>query len=95
MIVTVTEFAQLARDLNGHLLPLGTNRIACQELTAAGAFEALQSATHFVRVASDTGLRVYVDGGYYGFFPPGGVEFKAMEGGTASPRPLISFTAAA
>jgi hypothetical protein len=90
MIVTITEFAQMARDLNGHLLPLGTNRLSCQELTGAGSFQPLQSATHFVRLASDTGLRVYVDGGYYGFFPPGGVEFKAMEGGA-----VISITAAA
>jgi hypothetical protein len=30
MIVTVTEFAQLARDQNGHLLPLGTNRLAAR-----------------------------------------------------------------
>jgi hypothetical protein len=90
MIVTMTEFAQLARDQNGHLIPLGTNRLVCQELTGAGAFQALQGATRFVRLASDTGLRVYVDGGYYGFFPPGGVEFKAMEGGA-----VISVTAAA
>jgi hypothetical protein len=50
MIVTMTEFAQLARDQNGHLIPLGTNRLVCQELTGAGAFQALQGATRFVRL---------------------------------------------
>lgn len=79
MIVTVTEFATLARDQNGFILPLGSKRLVCQELTAAGSFAALQKTTRFIRLASDTGIRVYIDGGYYGFFPPGGVEFKAID----------------
>lgn len=89
MIVTITEFAQLARDQNGNVLPLGSHRIGCQELTAAGAFNALQTSTSFVRLATDTGIRLTIDGAYFGYYPPNGVEFKAIGNGA-----VISFTVA-
>jgi hypothetical protein len=91
MIVTLTEFATLARDQNGFILPLGSKRLVCQELAGAGPFIALQKTTRFVRLASDTGIRVYIDGAYYGFFPPGGVEFKAID----TEGVIVSITAAA
>ena len=84
MIVTITQFAKLAYDGNGQLLRLGSDRIACEARTTVGAFAALNINTRFVRVATDTAMRLDIAGGTTDtqdeLFMPG-VEFIAVKGG--------------
>lgn len=54
MLVTITEFAGLARDERDHLMPLGGRQLAVQEITADGPGDPYHSETRFVRVATDT-----------------------------------------
>lgn len=85
MIVTITEYARVATEQNGYPLPLGRQRLACQVRTSAGAFGALQSGTRFIRVATDTSLRMDLGGGSTDtsdelILGPG-VEYFAVDGG--------------
>lgn len=57
MLVTVTEYANLARDGAGSTVPLGGDRIASQKATAAGTIT-LDGSTRFVRIATDTKIHV-------------------------------------
>jgi hypothetical protein len=85
MLTTISEFARLAQDQNGNVLPLGLQRLACQTRTSAGAFSALQAATRFVRVATDTAIQMDIDGGTTNtadeLFPSNSVEYLAVDGG--------------
>jgi hypothetical protein len=84
MLVTITEFSQLARDSNGNVLPLGEGRIACNVRTTVGAFPALSGDTELVRIATDTAVQMDIRGGATDssdeLFMPG-VEFIAVTGG--------------
>lgn len=84
MIVTITQFSQLAKDGNGNVIPLGEIRTACEARTSAGAFTTLKSSTRFVRIATDTAIRLDIAGGTTDtadeLFPPG-VEYISVRGG--------------
>jgi hypothetical protein len=85
MIVSITQFASLAIDLNGCPMPLGKDRIACQVRTSAGAFTALNALTRFIRVATDAAIYMDITGGTTTsadeYFPAGSVEYLAVNGG--------------
>ena len=85
MLVTISEFSQLATDQNGNILPLGQRRTACQARTSAGAFTALGAGTRFVRVATDTAIQLDILGGSTTsadeLFPANSVEYLAVRGG--------------
>jgi hypothetical protein len=85
MIVSISEFAALAMDQNGNVLPLGKQRLACQVRTTAGAFTALQAGTRFVRIATDTAIHMDIDGGSTNssdeLFVANSVEYIAVDGG--------------
>lgn len=85
MLVTITEFSRMARDDNGNPLYLGEGRIACQARTSAGAFVALNDATTFIRIATDTGIQMDIAGGSTTstdeLFPAGSVEYLSVRGG--------------
>ena len=84
MIVTITQFTTLAVDANGNTMPVGDNRIACEARTTAGSFTALSTAARFIRVATDTAIRMDIAGGTTDtsdeiILP--GAEFFAVKGG--------------
>lgn len=85
MIVSITEFQRLAKDTNGHTLPLGAGRLGCQVRTSAGAFTALGGGTRFVRLATDTAIQMDIAGGSTTsgdeLVPANTVEYFAMRGG--------------
>ena len=84
MIVTITQFASLAKDESGNSLPLGDERSSCQARTTAGAFTALDLGTSFVRIATDTPIRMDIEGGTTDTADelfPAGVEFISVDGG--------------
>ena len=85
MLVTITEFSRMARDDNGNPLYLGEGRIGCQARTSAGAFSALNDATTFVRLATDTALQMDFAGGVTSsvdeLIPAGSVEYLSVRGG--------------
>lgn len=86
MVTTVTEYRELARDANGYILPLGKGRIASQARTTAGAFASpLNTATRFIRVATDTAIRLNPAGGAPDvnteLLPANSVEYFAVNGG--------------
>lgn len=84
MLVTITQFRELARDNNGNVVPLGSDRIGCEARTSAGAFTALKGEVRFVRVATDTPIQMDIAGGSTDttdeLFVPG-VEYVAVRGG--------------
>lgn len=80
MLVTITEYRDVARDGAGNALPLGANKIEMQSQTAAGAFAALNASTRFVRLATDTAITIDNGDGDEEFYPAG-VEFIAVQGG--------------
>lgn len=94
MLVTITEFSRLARDDNGNVVPLGEGRLACQSRTAAGAFSALNAATKFIRVATDTSIQIDIAGGSVNtsdeLMPGASVEYFMVRGGE-----VLSFVVAA
>jgi hypothetical protein len=57
MLVTITEYTELARDANGAVLPLGTGKLALQSATAAGTVE-LTAGARFFRAATDTAILI-------------------------------------
>lgn len=84
MIVTITQFARLANDGNGNVLPLGADRLACEARTSVGAFAALNANTRLVRICTDTTIRLDIAGGTTDtadelFLP--GTEYIAVKGG--------------
>jgi hypothetical protein len=85
VLVTITEFSRMARDENGNPLFLGEGRIACQARTSAGSFSALNDATTFIRIATDTAIQMDIAGGSTTaadeLFPAGTVEFLSVRGG--------------
>lgn len=85
MLVTISQFATLAKDQNGNVLPLGYQRLACQARTTAGAFTALGAGARFVRIATDTAIQLDIDGGAVTsadeLFPANSVEYIAVDGG--------------
>lgn len=85
MLVTISQFRDTAFAGSGHSLPLGRNRMGSEARTTDGAFAALSTDTKFIRLATDTGIRMEIDGGANGshseFFPAGSVEFMAVNGG--------------
>lgn len=85
MIVSISQFAALATDQNGNVLPMGKQRLACEVKTAAGAFTALVAGARFVRIATDTAIQMDIDGGATTsadeLFPANSVEYLAVDGG--------------
>lgn len=85
MLVTLTEYSRMAIDANGNPIYLGDARIACQARTSAGSFSALDAATRFVRLATDTSIQMDITGGETTsadeLFPEGSVEHLPMNGG--------------
>lgn len=63
MLVTITQFAEVAVDANGNTLPMGARRLACTTRTADGAFAALDTRCRFIRVATDTKIQMDIAGG--------------------------------
>lgn len=89
MLVTITQFRQLATDEQGNvLLGMGKDRTACQALTAAGSFTALDADTAFVRLCTDTQIQLDIDGGAVTtadeLFMPGEYMFSVNGGETLS-----------
>jgi hypothetical protein len=85
MIVSISQFATLATDQNGNVLPLGKQRLACEVRTTAGAFTALSVGCRFVRLATDTAIHLDIDGGSTNtsdeLFVANSVEYLAVDGG--------------
>lgn len=85
MLVTITQFAKMARDANNHPMPIGAGRIACQARTSAGAFTALDPSTRFVRIATDTAIQMDIAGGTTTssdeLFPAGVIDYVSVTGG--------------
>lgn len=86
MLVTITQFRELARDANGNvLLTAGHGRTVCEARTTAGAFAALGEGTRFIRIATDTAVQMDIAGGATTsadeLFPAGTVELVAVQGG--------------
>ena len=84
MIVTITQFASLAKDVQGNPMPLGDQRVACEARTTAGAFAVLATGTSFIRIATDTAIRLDIAGGTTDTSDelfPAGVEFISVNGG--------------
>lgn len=85
MIVSITQFSTLARDGNGNIIPLGKGRNGCEARTTAGAFTPLLAGTKFIRIATDTAIRMDIAGGSTDtadeLFPANSVEYLAVNGG--------------
>lgn len=85
MKVSLTQFRALARDANGNPIPVGEDRLACEVITAAGAFAALRADTEFVRLATDTAIQMDISGAATTaadeLFPANSVEFIHVAGG--------------
>lgn len=85
MLVTISQFRQLAKDQDGNLLPLGNDRLACEKRTAVGAFTALDPDAAFIRIATDTAIQMDITGGATTsddeFFPANSVEYLSVNGG--------------
>lgn len=61
MLLVITEYASLAMDANGNVLPMGSRRLASTGKTAA-ATHTLAGGTTFVRIATDTAVQIAMDG---------------------------------
>lgn len=85
MIVSLTQFRAQGFDQNGHLAPVPAGRIACQALTAAGPFTALDNDCAIIRIATDTAIRVDIVGGVTDtqdeLIPANSVEYFSVNGG--------------
>lgn len=85
MIVTITEYRELAEDADGNKMPMGAFRLASQSRTADGAFAALNEQTTFIRVATDTAIHIDPLGGAVSsadeLMPGGSIDFFKVEGG--------------
>lgn len=82
MLVTITEYRDLAKDGNGSVLPLGGSRSGKQSRTSVGAFAALADDTQFIRIATDTAITLDVDSSSIDeLYPANSVEFLAVSGG--------------
>lgn len=58
MLVTITEYTELATDGNGNKIPVGLDPSGRQELTADGTADPIGGGSKFVRIATDTAIRV-------------------------------------
>lgn len=85
MLLTITEYAGLAMDDRGNVLPMGRRKIASTGKTAA-ATHALNAQTTFVRIATDTAVQIDMAGGETGanseLLLAYTTEFFAVKGGT-------------
>ena len=85
MLVTLSQFTKLGKDANGNVMPLAVDRISCEARTSVGAFSALNAATRYVRLATDSSIQMDMAGGATTsadeLFPAGSVEFLAVNGG--------------
>ncbi len=85
MIVSITEFATLAKDIAGQKLPLGQDRLACNVRVTNGKFPALHENCRFIRVATDTAILMDIEGGQLSgvdeLFVADSVEYIAVTGG--------------
>lgn len=86
MIVSLSQFRELARDANGSILPMPKGRNGATEVrTSAGDFTALATTTKFVRVATDTAVYIDIEGGAVTsadeLLPANSVEYFAVDGG--------------
>ena len=81
MRVTITEYKSLAVDAQGHVMPMGKQRLAVQSQTAVGAFAALNADTRFIRIATGTNITIDIDGSATDELFLAGVEFISVHGG--------------
>lgn len=85
MLLVITEYAKLAQDENGNVLPMGKNKIASTGKTGA-ATHALNAETTFIRVATDTAVQIDMAGGETGagseYLLANTTEFFAVIGGS-------------
>lgn len=85
MIVSITQYQGMARDGNGHIMPLGKGRLASQNRTSDGAFTAIVQGAGVVRIATDTTIHINTGGGSSSssseIIPGGTVEYVAVRGG--------------
>lgn len=88
MKISITQFAELAKDTNSSELPLGARSIGNQVLTAVGTTTASVEGCRFVRIATDTAVMADLYGASL-LLPAGSVEFFPL--GEAK---TITFTAA-
>jgi hypothetical protein len=86
MLVTITQYTELARDANGNVLPLGGagSRLGCIVADAAEELDPLDAQTRFVRLTTDTAIQIDIAGGATPadgeLFMPG-TEHFAVQGG--------------
>lgn len=84
MLLTITEYAGLATDDRGNVLPMGRRKIASTGKTAA-ATHAPSAQTTFVRIATDTAVQIDMAGGETAagseYLPANTVEFFSVVGG--------------
>lgn len=79
MIVTVTQFRNLAVDKLGQIMPIGGERLVSEKRTTVGAFAALNADARIVRVASDTAIEVVI-GGKSDYLPANQPEYFSVNG---------------
>lgn len=81
MLTTIDQFTGIAQDDNGVPLPILKGWLAAQELTATGAAAALHANAKFVRIATDTAVKVDAYGaGSKVLLPAGAVEVFPVAG---------------
>ena len=83
MITTITQYDRLAKDADGNALPVGVARIGSEARTSVGAFAALDASAAFIRVASDTAVKITdgTSGGNPMFVPANVPEYFGVSGG--------------
>jgi len=93
MLVTLSQFVRLGKDNNGNVMPLAKDRISCEARTVVGSFAALSVNTQFIRIATDTAIRVNFASGTTTtsdeLIPANSTEYLAVNGGE-----IYSFLAA-
>lgn len=80
MIVTITQYANLAVDKAGTQLPIGGNALDSIKATAVGALTPLNGDARFVRICSDTKVEVVI-GGLSHYVAADQPEYHSVGGG--------------
>lgn len=82
MLVTATQYRQLATGPNGERLPIGDSISGHEALTGDDSFAAMAAGTTLVRVGTDTAITLTPSGSSAAMFmPANSVEFFAVVAG--------------
>lgn len=81
MIVTITQHDRLMSDQQGNIIPIGELRLPSEARTTAGAFAALNPDASFIRVASDTVVKLTTGAGQVLLIPASFPEYFGVNGG--------------